>query len=223
MGALVGVALITAIACTPKGSSGTAPPLEANGQFNPSQLPDFVAVAGRGQGIVGYVSNEALQDDHDRAWLVYASDLRTVVGTLVPRKGFVPIGADAAMVPDVPLVVGPDEPVPPNEPEGVLVFVRNASPTFTWMAVLLNGNRVDDSGVPGEGHIGAGCFMMPADSRLVILDRYVANAGARVLDTLFARVPGSARIPLAVDIDAHGHASIEPGVPAWWDGSQPSC
>lgn len=217
------LALIAGAGCAPRGSLGTVPPPGADGQMDPAQVPDFVAVAGRGQGVAGYVAKEALGDRQDRAWPVYAADLRTVVGTLVPGKGFVPIGVDPDTVPNLPVVVGSAEPVRPKEPEGVLVYSRNASPKVTWTAVLVNGNRVDDSGIPGNGFIGSGCFVMPVGSSFVILDRYVADPAAVVVDTLFTRPPGSARDPLALDIDAAGHGSIRPGRPSWWDGDQPSC
>src|SRR4051794_28584522 len=75
------------------GTKGTMPPPGQDGQFDPSAMPDFIAVAGD-IGRVGWVEKAAVTDGSDQSWPVYADDLRTVVGHLVPGRGFVAIGDD---------------------------------------------------------------------------------------------------------------------------------
>lgn len=50
----------------------------------------------------------AASDGNRGLWpVVYGDDLRTVVGQMVPGKGFVPVGVDPATVPTFAVEVGP--------------------------------------------------------------------------------------------------------------------
>jgi hypothetical protein len=97
------------------------PPPGSGGRIDPSAVPDFVAVAGKDGGIVGYVSKRYVLPDssalprlpNNESWPVYAADLRTVVGHMVTDKGFVPLGVDPNDVSAPPVVVGPS-PAPPS-------------------------------------------------------------------------------------------------------------
>lgn len=105
----------SAAACAPGGSKGTLPPPGLNGEIDMARTPDFVAVAGSDEGIAGYVRREYLfpmpstttNPAEIQSWPVYAEDLSTVVGHMVPGKGFVPLGINPGLVPDAPVQVGP--------------------------------------------------------------------------------------------------------------------
>lgn len=113
--ALVGVPLVLTIMSIAAGSAlaevrtptkGVIPP-EANvdGAINWSLIPEYIVALGRDGNPVGYVSREltfglvppALDEvgrPVARAIPVYGEDLVTVVGHMVPDRGFVPLGAD---------------------------------------------------------------------------------------------------------------------------------
>jgi len=198
------------------------PPPDANGGIDPSAMPDFIAVAGRDGGIVGYVRKEAALSTGDQSWPVYGDDLRTVVGRLVPGKGFVPVGVNPVAVPNVPFVAGPAKLVNPPESTGsVLVFVRNAWSNIVWIAVEVGGSYADDGGYWGGGYVGAGCFAMPAGSRLVVLDGDPTEPPAQISAVLYTQSSPGMRAERSVDIDSHGVATVGSGVPTWWVGAPP--
>jgi hypothetical protein len=103
-----------ASACSPAATKGTMPPPGADGQVNASLAPDFIAVAGRDGGIAGYVPRSYLLPEPTTTTgrpveadiPVYGNDLQTLIGHMVAGKGFVPLGADPATVPKVPVQAG---------------------------------------------------------------------------------------------------------------------
>ena len=102
------------------------PPPGVDGEIDPSAVPDFVAVAGV-FGIVGYVPKTVvLTPADDDVTAVVGEDLRTVVGHLVPGKGFVPLGVDPATVPLQPVEAGPSVAAPPGGARAA--YVRNQAP-----------------------------------------------------------------------------------------------
>ncbi len=120
----VGVAmLIFALsACGLGASRGTMPPGDANGEIDPSAVPDLVAYAGQADRIIGWVPKSYLLDPMQHCngpqcdpIPVYADDLTTLIGHDVPGRGFVPLGVDPALVPERPVMVGPSlvAPAPP--------------------------------------------------------------------------------------------------------------
>lgn len=116
---LTGVA--TVAAGSPSQSMGRIPDAAfAGGALDLTQVPDFVSTLGRDGSVVGYVSRDRIIDPSAGkrdvlgrpiagTWPVYAEDLETVVGHLVPDRGFVPIGVDPASVPAADVRVGPGE------------------------------------------------------------------------------------------------------------------
>ncbi|MET0390855.1 MAG: hypothetical protein ABW321_33085 [Polyangiales bacterium] len=58
------------------------------GRYDENLIPDFVAVAGQGVEIVGYIRFCARRTGG--AIPVYADDLKTVIGYMIPGTGFVP-------------------------------------------------------------------------------------------------------------------------------------
>ena len=97
------------------------PPPNANGEIDPSAVPDFVAYAGRTDRIIGWVPKSYLLDpeQHCRGPQcepipVYGDDLVTLIGHDVPGRGFVPIGADPATVPEQLFIAGPSLGAPPS-------------------------------------------------------------------------------------------------------------
>ena len=109
------LALSALAACSPVGSKGTIPPPGPDGELDPSLVPDFVAFAGRTDRIIGWVPKACLFPEEVvnpagpviEPCPVYADDLLTLIGHSVPGKGFVPLGVDPAVVPDVPVQQGP--------------------------------------------------------------------------------------------------------------------
>lgn len=70
----------------------------AGGQMDLGVMPDFVPALNREGGPAGYVAKGDLGSVDSTAVPVYSDDLQTVVGHMVPGRGFVPLGADAAAV-----------------------------------------------------------------------------------------------------------------------------
>ena len=112
--AVVVTTLLASSACSLGASRGTMPPADANGEVDPRAVPDFIAYAGRPDGIIGWVPKSYLVDpgQHCRGLQcdpipVYADNLVTLIGHDVPGRGFVPLGVDPAAVPEQPAVVGP--------------------------------------------------------------------------------------------------------------------
>jgi hypothetical protein len=87
------------------------PPARADGTLDARLVPDFIAFVGQTDHLVGWVPSEYLigPGRGDEPIPVYADDLRTLVGHSVPGKGFVPLGIDPRMVPDIPVQVGPSQ------------------------------------------------------------------------------------------------------------------
>ena len=90
------------------------PPANAEGDVDPSGVPDFIAYVGRTDRIIGWIPKSFLLEPGRRCRgpqcdpiPVHADDLRTIIGHDVPGRGFVASGADPAPVPQQPVVVGP--------------------------------------------------------------------------------------------------------------------
>ena len=125
-GLVLGTAAITASASDPSQSQtytkGPIPQAAylSNGEVDPKLVPDFVPVWGReGTTYAGYVPKEFALGLTEPTkvegrpvvpdWPVYAEDLKTLVGFMVPDKGFVPLGVDRSKVPNFPVEVAPAE------------------------------------------------------------------------------------------------------------------
>jgi hypothetical protein len=122
MAVFLATLLLFLSACSLGASRGTMPPPDANGEVDPSAVPDFVAYAGRTDRIIGWVPKSYLLEPGQRCRgpqcvpiPVYADDLVTLIGHDVPGRGFVPLGVDPATVPEQPVLVGPslDAPASP--------------------------------------------------------------------------------------------------------------
>jgi len=107
--AVLCLAIAGTAACSPSATRGTMPPAGADGTIDASLVPDFIAFVGQTDHIVGWVPSEYLigHGPGDEPIPVYGDDLRTLVGHSVPGKGFVPLGIDPQMVPDIPVQVAP--------------------------------------------------------------------------------------------------------------------
>lgn len=113
----------TATVVTVSASAATVPPtfgpipdsaFTVGQPIDQNQVPDFVAVSDRAGNVAGYVRREDLLDKPGTkpgpgvgVKTVYASDLKTIVGSMVPNKGFVPNGVSPASIPDFPASAGP--------------------------------------------------------------------------------------------------------------------
>jgi hypothetical protein len=217
MAAVVVAALLAG--CSPAATKGTMPPVDANGEVDPSTAPDFIAVAGQDAGIAGYARKDDVLRVSDGAFPVYGDDLRTLVGHLVPGKGFVPVGVDWATVPTIAVEVAPSSSPHATHLKEVVLYVRNDSESQAWITVLIGGQRRDDSGFPGQ-NMGVGCYAMPVGSRLVLLDRSPDQVGFGVLRELYVRGLESEPPSLSVTIGADGSIQQGTGVPVWWGAPQ---
>ena len=110
----MGVVLLALSACGLGASRGTMPPAGANGQVDPSSVPDFIAYVGGTDRIIGWVPKSYLLEPGQHCTglqcdpiPVYADDLVTLIGHDVPGRGFVPVGVDPAALPEQPVLVGP--------------------------------------------------------------------------------------------------------------------
>jgi hypothetical protein len=108
------ILLLATSACGLAASRGTMPPADANGEVDPSSVPDFIAYSGQTDRIIGWVPKAYLLDPAQRCRgpqcdpiPIYGNDLVTLIGHDVPGRGFVPLGVDPATVPERPVEVGP--------------------------------------------------------------------------------------------------------------------
>jgi hypothetical protein len=216
--ALVGGTVLAA--CSPFASKGTMPPPGPNSAVDASSAPDFIAVAGRDAGIAGYARKEDVLNPGREPFPVYGEDLRTVVGQMVPGKGFIPAGVDPDTVAKIPVVVAPSG---QDQPDGskVAVYVRNDSLTEIHDAVIAQGQITASGGYWGQ-NMGVGCYSMPVGSRLVLLDRSATKPGASVLREIYTRGREPEAPSLWITISKDGTIGQGTGVPDWW-GPPQSC
>lgn len=212
-------------ACSPLASKGTMPPPALNGQVDVSAAPDFIAVAGGNGGVTGYVPKAYLFPQPTTAVgrpeepdiPVFGEDLRTLIGHMVPGKGFVPLDVDPLTVPTVQVQAGPSLAAPPGESTNLTLYVRNATTQQAWFAV----HAVGAQGYNNGG--GVGCFNLVVGEQLVMLDRAPQDTGARTLRIIYRRTQANERPTLWVDIGSDGSISQGEGVPAWWLGAPQVC
>jgi hypothetical protein len=185
---------------------------------DPSDVPDFIAVAGADGGSPGYVPARFLLDPPtDEPVPVYGDDLVTLVGHMVPGRGFVALGINPQSIPTFTTGVGP----PPGRStgRGVTVYVRNASDRTAWIAVL-RGDALGDA--QGYDEPGIGCLAMEPGDRLVRLATAPREAPFEIMQTLF--VDRGTDLPAQwLDVAADGSATRGAGVPSWWTDGPPPC
>ena len=219
---VVSVLVLALAACVPSlATKGTMPPPGPNGEIDPSTVPDFVAVAGP-VGIAGYVAKDAVLDSSDRTWPVYASDLQTVVGHMVPGRGFVAVGVDPASAPTFDVRAGPGGTAGVLAAGMVRMYVRNAASAEAWIAVVALGQvQPGGAGFPGNGYIGIACLSVPDGSRLVLLDRSPVDARAEPVKTLLVGRTAAEPVSLWLEVLADGTAQTGTGQPSWWTSDSP--
>lgn len=105
----VGALAATTIGANRTPTKGPIPDaaVKAGGDFDMRLVPDFVPALDRNGDVAGYVTKEALSGPPNVNIPVFAPDLSTRVGDMVPGKGFVPLGAAPDSVSDMPVVVAP--------------------------------------------------------------------------------------------------------------------
>jgi hypothetical protein len=206
------------------------PPADANGEVDPARAPDFIAVAGRDGGIAGYVAKRFLVPDAstppvaagEDSWPVYAADLQTLVGHMVPDKGFVPLGADPATIPTFQAVTGPSSDPLARAARSTTIYVRNSTDAARWLALLVDGH----ASVPASGFgagVGVACLSLAGGGQLALLDRDPDDAGARILQVIQLSGSSTTQEPIWIDIDRTGPTVVGGGVPAWWSGPPQAC
>jgi hypothetical protein len=219
------VALLTTVlaiaGCTPFASKGTMPPPGPDGQVDPSSAPDFIAVAGPGAGIAGYARKEDVLQPGNGPIPVYGEDLRTVIGQMIPGKGFVPRGIDPRTVPNIPVQVGPSVAGPAGQQTSLTIYVRSAAGQTAWLAIRAGGELIGAAGY--NAGLGVGCENVPVGAQVVLLDRSPQDAGVQALRTIYTRGQAAGFPTLWVDIGADGMVTQGTGVPGWWQGPPQSC
>jgi hypothetical protein len=224
LGSVLMAGALLAGGCAAVATKGTIPPPGPNGEVDPSRAPDFIAVAGRdGVTTAGYIRKEAvLGAPGEVSWPVYGEDLRTVVGQMVPGKGFVPAGVDPATLPDIPVQTAPSG-APSGDGSGqVVLYVRNDAAAEAWIAIQQGGQLARSVGFWG-GNAGVGCFPMSVGARLVMVDRPPDQAGAVVLRALYSRGQEAEPPALWITVGSNGSVMQGRGVPGWWSGGPPAC
>lgn len=239
------VAAVLLAGCTQSGrllTKGTMPPAGPDGRMDPSNAPDFIAVAGREEGIAGYVAKSWLFPAEDTVpgrpgdlppedppWPVYADDLQTLVGYMVVGRGFVPLSTDPTAAPTSRTVEEPTPeeptpslgtPVPIGPRSNVLLYVRNVSRQTAWFVV--RPMVAPPSAVGFDGGAGNACLVVPAGGQLLRLDRAPQEAATRTVQVVVSAgetPPGS----LWLDIAADGSVTGGTGVPDWWSDPPGSC
>jgi len=210
------------------------PPPGLDGEVDASLAPDFIAVAGRDGGIVGYVPKDYLFREPTTSVgrptepeiPVYAEDLRTLLGHMVAGKGFVPLGVDPAAVPTLPVQQGPSSAAPATTSRSLTLYVRSATTRTAWFAVVAPGEPVGAHAMGAQGHnagVGVGCLDVAAGRQLVMVDRPPQDAGATILRVVYQAPESNEKPTLWVDIAADGGVSQGRGVPSWWQGEPQGC
>lgn len=205
--------------CSPLASKGTLPPPGTNGQIDESAAPDFLAVAGQGAGIAGYARKEDVLGAGNAPFPVYGDDLRTVVGQMVPGKGFVPLDTDPGTVPTFSVSAAPVDDSGSAESGQVALYVRNDTDAQAWVTVLVDGKPWNSTGF-WSGNLGVGCYAMPRGSRLVLDDRSPDEAGASILRQFYVRGAEAQPPSLWLTIGKDGAIEQGTGVPPWWGEPQ---
>jgi hypothetical protein len=212
---------LVAAACSPIASKGTIPPPGPDGQIDPGRAPDFIGVAGRDDRIAGWVPKRFLLEPQTGSAAeempVYADDLTTLVGHMVPGKGFVPLGVDPATIPDFPVQAGPSVGAPRAPGVARVVYARNGTTSITWVAVRTAEGLSE--GIGFVGGAGVACPEVPPDATLVVLDRSPTEPGAQIIRELRAQASNVGWIDVAAD----GTLTEGEGVPSWWSGEPHSC
>jgi hypothetical protein len=190
------------------------PPPGPDGEVNIETAPDFLAVAGP-TGIAGYAPKGDVLGAGDAPFLVYGDDLRTVVGQMVPNRGFVPVGVDPATVPTFAVEAGPSGVSTGARPTKVALYVRNEGPTEAWVSMQAGTQNWDSTGF-ATGNPGVGCYDMVPGSRLVLLDRSPSDPGSAVLKSIYTR--GNEPEPPSLWISIAPDRSVQQGIgtPGWW-------
>lgn len=209
-------------ACSPVATKGTMPPPGPNGQIDTASAPDYIAVAADGGGIVGYARKADVLGPVPAAFPVFADDLRTVVGQMVPDKGFIPAAVDPLTVPKRSVEVAAS-----SDPSGtgtglVVLYVRNNRARQVWVAVQTAGETTSSGGF-WAGQMAVGCYSMTPASRLVLLDRSATEAGAAVMRVIYTQ--GLDRTPQSMwlTVGEDGVVDQGTGVPDWWTSGPQAC
>jgi hypothetical protein len=196
------------------------PPPGPGGLIDPSSVPDFVAVVGDGPDIVGYARRDDVLGPSDNPFPVFGNDLRTIVGQMVPGKGFVRAGVDPNAVPNIPVVVGPAT-APPQNSSNVVLYVRNGSASMINTALIVHGSVTTGAGFWAQ-YTGAECETMASGDQLALLDRSLTDVSARITRVLYTRGNEPQPPQLWIDVDSAGTVAQGVGVPPWWGAAQ-SC
>lgn len=205
--ALVAILMVTVLGCAPTATRGTPPPPGPDGQLDLAAAPDFIEVAIDRPGMRGYVTRAdyARLDPSGIGVNVVGDDLRTVIGSLIPGKGFIPVGADPALVSLIPAVEGMS--TPPGGTNDIPVYVWNRS--SLPVTVHAPGTAVTISFDPAQP--GVGCLPGNATSILVEQAGAAAPTSVPIWDG-----------PFGVEVSPAGDASFSQGRPTWWtDDSNP--
>lgn len=118
LGFALSIGIITVVSADPVVTKGPIPDaaFRVNGDLDARLVPDFVPAYGRdGETIAGYIAKADILHRNIPAvsetvpvlpaMAVYGEDLVTVVGHMVPGKGYVPLGKDPRAFPDVEVEV----------------------------------------------------------------------------------------------------------------------
>ena len=214
------IALVAVLAaCSPLPSKGTMPPPRPNGAVDAAAAPDFIAIAGRDAAVAGYARKADVLNPAGAPFPVFGDDLRTVVGQMVPDKGFVAAGVDPGTVPRIPVVVAPSGEGQPDSSK-VVLYLRNDSPVEVFNAVLVGGQTTNSGGFQGHG-MGVACYSMPVGARLVLLNRSGTEPGASVIREIYVRGAAPKVPSLWITVGGDGRIEQGSGVPDWWGTPQP--
>jgi hypothetical protein len=222
--------LVLAVAgCNPFATKGTVPPPPPGGGLvDPQNYPDYIGAWNReGTAIAGYVPKACLfpgtisGQGQAASCPVYAADLLTLVGHMVPDKGFVPLGVDPGTIPNIPARAAPSQAPPAGTTTSLTTYVRSAVAPTTWLAIRTTGGDVLGASSYNGG--GVECDNIPVGGQLVLLDRPPQDPGAQTLRTIYARGQASGPATLWVDIAADGTVRQGEGVPGWWQGPPQAC
>jgi hypothetical protein len=197
------------------------PPPGPDGVYTPDELPDFIGVADRDDGVAGYAPRRYfLANPPEGDIPVFGPDLRTLVGHIVAGIGFVPLGTDPRSLPTVLTNVAAQSPGASRGIDQLTIYVNNQGSTQAWIAMIADGAVRDSQGY-GAG-LGVGCFRVEIGTQLALLSGHPGDEGVHPLQTLSIQGHEQPRASW-LKVESDGDVSFGRGEPDWWPDEGSPC
>lgn len=115
------------------------------------------------------------------------------------------------------------EPTVPPGGADLTLYVRNGSDAQAHISIEFGPDGGSGKGAEFGKTIGISCNVMPAGSRVMLMDGPPSGGTRPSVKLVIFEATGDEIRPVRwLDIDAQGMGTVGHGVPAWWSGP-PSC